>query len=66
MVFKFDSSVALRPQRPHGPLGTGGAQDGRLDFHTAPELCDGVFICHFCNRDCDIVVIWNGSDVGHD
>ena len=23
----------------YGLLGTGGAQDGHLDFHTAPELC---------------------------
>ena len=30
-------SVALRPQKPYGSLGR-GAQDGRLDFHTAPEL----------------------------
>ena len=30
-------SVALRPQKPSGLLGT-GAQDGHLDFHTAPEL----------------------------
>ena len=30
-------SVALRPQRPKGLLGT-GAQDGHLNFHTAPEL----------------------------
>ena len=32
---RFD--VALRPQKPYGSLGR-GAQDGRLDFHTAPEL----------------------------
>ena len=31
-------SVALRPQRPYGLLGSGTAQDGHLDFHTAPEL----------------------------
>ena len=30
-------SVALRPQKTVGLLGT-GAQDGHLDFHTAPEL----------------------------
>ena len=30
-------SVALRPQKPSGSLGT-GAQDGHLDFHTVPEL----------------------------
>ena len=30
-------SVALRPQKPYGSLGR-GAQDGHLDFHTAPEL----------------------------
>ena len=30
-------SVALRPQKPQGLLGT-GAQDSHLDFHTAPEL----------------------------
>ena len=31
-------NVALRPQKPQGSLGR-GAQDGHLDFHTAPELC---------------------------
>ena len=37
-LLKFN--VALRPQRPQGLLGRdGGAQDGHLDFHTAPELC---------------------------
>ena len=30
-------NVALRPQKPQGSLGR-GAQDGHLDFHTAPEL----------------------------
>ena len=30
-------NVALRPQKPYGSLGR-GAQDGHLDFHTAPEL----------------------------
>ena len=39
-------NVALRPQRPYKPLGT-GAQDGHLDLHTAPELwlCT-VIICY--------------------
>ena len=38
-VRMFEFSVALRPQRPSllRILGT-GAQDGHLDFHTAPEL----------------------------
>ena len=31
-------NVALRPQKPYGSLGR-KAQDGHLDFHTAPELC---------------------------
>ena len=31
-------SVALRRQKPQGSLGR-KAQDGHLDFHTAPELC---------------------------
>ena len=32
-------SVALRPRKPKGLLGTGRrAQDGHFDFHTAPEL----------------------------
>ena len=35
----FFFGVALRQQRPCGLLGTGGTQDGHLDFHTAPELC---------------------------
>ena len=30
-------TVALRPQKPEGPLGR-KAQDGHLDFHTALEL----------------------------
>ena len=30
------SNVALRTQKPYGLVGT-GAQDGHLDFHTAPE-----------------------------
>ena len=34
----FGGSVALRPQKAWGLLGT-GAQDVHLDFHTAPELC---------------------------
>ena len=33
----FLSSVALHRQKPPGLLGR-GAQDGHLDFHTAPEL----------------------------
>ena len=35
-------SVALRPQKPQGSLGR-GAQDGHLDFHTAP--CVYLFFC---------------------
>ena len=31
-------SVALHPQKPQGSSGR-GAQNGHLDFHTAPELC---------------------------
>ena len=31
------STIALRPQKPSGSLGR-KAQDGYLDFHTAPEL----------------------------
>ena len=30
-------NIALRPRKPEGSLGT-GAQDGHLEFHTAPEL----------------------------
>ena len=46
----FVLSVALRPgTETVGLLGT-GAQDGHLDFHTAPELCrsarDKLFICN--------------------
>ena len=38
-LLQFKLSVALSPQRPQGLLGKGrGAQDGQLDFHTAPEL----------------------------
>ena len=32
-------SIALRPRKPEGSLGR-TAQDGHLDSHTAPELCD--------------------------
>ena len=31
-------SKSLRPRKPEGSLGR-TAQDGHLDFHTAPELC---------------------------
>ena len=34
---QFEFTVALRPQRPYGLLGTGN-QDGHLDSHTVPEL----------------------------
>ena len=34
---EFEFNVALRPQRPYGPLGT-GAQDFHLHSHTAPDL----------------------------
>ena len=40
---RFGLSVALRPQKPVGLLGT-GAEDGHLDFHTAPELWKTVCI----------------------
>ena len=33
---RFNNS--LRPRKPEGSLGL-TAQDGHLDFHTAPELC---------------------------
>ena len=32
-------SNSLRPRKPEGSLGR-TAQDGHLDSHTAPELCD--------------------------
>ena len=34
---RFNNS--LRPRKPQGSLGR-TAQDGHLDFHTAPELCE--------------------------
>ena len=34
---RFNNS--LRPRKPEGSLGR-TAQDGHLDSHTAPELCD--------------------------
>ena len=37
-VLCLQFSVALRPQRPYGLLGT-GAQDVHLDFHTPSVLC---------------------------
>ena len=33
------SNIALRPRKPEGSLGR-TAQDGHLDSHTAPEICD--------------------------
>ena len=36
-VGAFEFTVALRPQKPQGLLGT-RSQDGHLDFHTASEL----------------------------
>ena len=42
-------SNSSRPRKPEGSLGR-TAQDGHLDSHTAPELCDTqhntVFGCH--------------------
>ena len=32
-------NIALRPQKPEGSLGR-TAQNGHLDSHTAPELCE--------------------------
>ena len=32
-------NIALRPRKPEGSLGR-TAQDGHLDSHTAPELCE--------------------------
>ena len=40
-------SVALRPQKPYGSLGR-KAQDGHLDFHTTPELWQGLGPGPFC------------------
>ena len=56
-------SVALRPQKPSGLLGT-GAQDSHFNFHTAPLLQDSfLFIClsmdHF-----QVVAFWvNNSNL---
>ena len=49
-------SKSLRPQKPEGSLGR-TAQDGHLDSHTAPELCQGAmsvyhFICKLPLRKC--------------
>ena len=50
MAFKFN--VALRPQRPYGLGYYGrGAQDGHLDFHTAPELCESPVQCCFTSKE---------------
>ena len=35
--YKLVEVLAVHPQKPVGSLGT-GAQDGHLDFHTAPEI----------------------------
>ena len=32
-------NIALRPRKPEGSLGR-SAQDGHLDYHTTPELCE--------------------------
>ena len=34
---------SLRPRKPEGSLGR-TAQDGHLDSHTAPELCEKAYI----------------------
>ena len=39
----FNNSV--HPWKPEGSLGR-TAQDGHLDFHTAPELCDDILNFH--------------------
>ena len=49
-------NIALRPRKPEGSLGR-TAQDGHLDSHTAPELCErrgwgGDGILYMCVRIC--------------
>ena len=58
-------SVALRPQKPQGSLGR-KAQNGHLDFHTAPELCHlGImlFLCetfpHMNYESCELSAFIN-------
>ena len=35
---------SLRPRKPEGSLGRRTAQDVHLDSHTAPELCDSIWM----------------------
>ena len=45
----FEFNAVLRPQRPCKPDYLGrGAQDGRFDFHTAPELCQSLVLLKCC------------------
>ena len=45
--------VLLYVHRNHSLLGT-GAQDGHLDFHTAPELWDWVMMWGFMSSDVEL------------
>ena len=44
-------NIALRPREPEGSLGR-TAQDGHLDSHAAPELCQvsGLFMLVYTGR----------------
>ena len=46
----LQTSLYDHRQRPYGLLGT-GAQDGHLDFHTVPELCDTTVQCCFTSTE---------------
>ena len=60
-------NIALRPRKPEGSLGR-TAQDGHLDFHTAPELFprrwgkrETIYLTLHCHHQ-DVSCIKMGSD----
>ena len=52
---RFNNS--LRPRKPEGSLGR-TAQDGHLDSHTAPELCDD-------DDDCFYIALFSALEQTH-
>ena len=59
---RFNNS--LRPRKPEGSLGR-TAQDVHLDFHTAPELCEGWSVeCCFTSTE-TVGLLGTGAQDGH-
>ena len=56
-------NIALRPRKPEGSLGR-KAQDGHLDFHTAPELIEFYLFIPLSDLDqgyFEVTTKWSGS-----